>query len=517
MASALPALPRIGVMQRWPALAAWAAGWAVLLALDGSVDLANLAMLLVLTSAVASLWLPAWLWVAVAGVGVLAFNWIFVPPRGTLAVDLHEHALLLAAMLVVNTIIAALMALQRRQALHAQGHAERAERLRAWGELLRDAADPQAHAGALHAALEQLHGGPAALLVLKDGLPPTDDDEAALHVGTTDADQRAGLWHCLRQGHAMGPGTGRHGDLPDLYLPLRGRGASLGAALLTGHVARRGHDDDPAQAQALCDQMGQALQRARLARAEQHAHEQAQAQGVRNALLAAISHDYRTPLATIMGAASSLEEQADRLDPAQRRRLARSIVDETAQLGRLTDNTLQLARLDAPGVELRCDWESAEEIAGAALRRARVRDPARRVRARLEPALPLLWCDALLVAQLLDNLVDNALKYSPTEAPVELLVRRQGEALVLAVRDRGPGIAPASRERIFEVFQRGARPIDPTQATGTQRGAGVGLAVCRAIARAHGGELRLRGRGHGGSSFEFSLPWREPPEAPACP
>ena len=96
-----------------------------------------------------------------------------------------------------------------------------------------------------------------------------------------------------------------------------------------------------------------------------------------------------------------------------------------------------------PAFSLRCDWESAEELVGAVLRRARERAPQRALRARLEPGLPLLWCDAILLSQLLDNLIDNALKYSPDDAPVELLVRRLGEQVMLAVRDRGPGIAPA--------------------------------------------------------------------------
>jgi len=148
------------------------------------------------------------------------------------------------------------------------------------------------------------------------------------------------------------------------------------------------------------------------------------------------------------------------------------------------------------------------------LRRVRRRDEGQRTRARLEPGLPLLWCDAMLVSQLLENLVDNALKYSPAEAPVEILVRRIGETALLAVRDRGPGIAPAWRERVFDVFRRGSGTpaLDREVA---RRGAGVGLAVCRAIARAHGGEIRVRPRAHGGSAFEFLLPLREAPVAPA--
>jgi len=508
----------------WPAALVWAAGWAAMLLLDGQVDLANLAMLLVLSSALASLWLPAWLSALAGAAAVVAFNWTFVPPRGAFAVDLHQHALLLGAMLIVNGIVAALMAAQRRQARQAERHAMRAEHLRAWGDTLRDAVDPLAQAGGLHAALVEASKGAVALLVLKDDAPgarQADDDALVLRVGDADADQWAGLWHCLRQGQAMGPGTGRHEELADWYLPLRGRGVTLGAAVLRGRGAPSRSDPElRAHAQALCDQMGLALQRALASRDEQRAREQAQAQGVRNALLAAISHDYRTPLATIMSAASSLDEQADRMDAEQRRRLARSIVDEAAQLSRLTDNTLQLARLDAPDVSLRCEWESAEEIVGAVLRHARRHDPTRRVRARLEPDLPLLWCDAMLISQLLDNLVDNALKYSPAQAPVEILVHRRGERIVLAVRDRGPGVAPAWRDRIFEVFHRGAPPMpgaaaeSPAQAA--RPGAGVGLAVCRAIARAHGGELRLRPRGHGGCAFECELPVHAPPSSAAA-
>jgi two-component system sensor histidine kinase KdpD len=492
------------VSKAWPAAVVWALGAVAMTVLDGRVDLANLAMLLVLSAAVASLWLPVAAAVACSAIAVLAFNVAFVPPRGTFSVDLRQHALLLGAMLAVNWIVAALMGALRRQARLSARHAAQAEALRRWGDTLRDAVDPTVHAGALQQALATLAGAPTsevAVLVAAGDLPADNDDTAMLHVGDADADRRAGLWHCLRQGHALGPGSGRHEEQPDVYLPLRGRGTPLGAAVLPA----RGQPEWRGQAQALCDALGQALQRVQGQRSEQRAREAAQDQSVRNALLAAISHDFRTPLANIMGAASSLESQDARLTAEQRRRLAHAIVEETQQLSRLTDNTLQLARLDAPGVTLRCDWESAEEIVGTALRHARTRDATGRVRARLAPGLPLLWCDALLLSQLLDNLIDNALKYSMAPAPVELLVRVQDGHAVLAVRDRGPGVPPGWRERVFDVFQRGEG------AAAERPGAGVGLAVCRAIARAHGGELRLRPRAHGGSSFVCWLPLKEPP------
>jgi len=494
----------------------WAAGWTAMVWLDGRLDLANLALLLVLAAAVATWWLPVPLSLAASAASVLAFNWLFVPPRGTFTVDLRQHALLLGAMLALSWIVAALMALLRRRSRQLARVAQQAEELRVVSEMLRDSTDPLAELGTLRDALQRHAGRPVAVLALKDALPKDDDMAQALCAGETDADRQAGLWHCLRQNRAMGPGTGHHDALPAWYLPLRGRGAAFGSAVISG-VER----DDPASrahAQALCDQLGLALQRAAAAREQQRVREQAQAQAVRNALLAAIAHDHRTPLATITSAASSLHDQGDRMRPEQRQRLARTIVDEATRLARLTDNTLQLARLDAPDVTLRCDWESAEELVGGALRRARPRGAQRTLHARLEPGLPLLWCDAMLMSQLLDNLVDNALKYSPPDAPVELLVRRHGDSVVLAVRDRGRGIAPAWRERVFDVFHRGAEAVDAQAAARVARdrpGAGVGLAVCRAIARVHGGELRLRSRAHGGTSFECVLPIKAEPPQPA--
>ncbi|CAN5192488.1 hypothetical protein BH11PSE10_BH11PSE10_15530 [soil metagenome] len=494
----------------WPAAAIWLAAGALLGLLDGRVDLANLALLLVLASVLASLWLPMGAAAAASLVAVLAFNWTLVPPRRSFQIaNLEHHAPLLVTLLALSWISAGLMGRLRRQAEAAQHHAAVADQLRAFGETLRDAAEPRDQAEALRAALQQLvPGAPVQMLLLNDQMPSTDDPASALLLGTPDADQHTGLWQSLRRSIAFGPGTQRHEALPAWYLPLRGRHASWGAALIELGPRPASDPKDPAlriQAQSLCDQLGMALERNAAARDAQRAADAAEAQGIRNALLAAISHDYRTPLATILGAASALQQQDDKLSAAQRLKLAATIEGETRGLSRMTDNTLQIARLDAPGVILRTDWESAEEIVGAALRRARSRDAEARVKARVEPGLPLLRCDAVLMAQLLDNLIDNALKYGGDET-VEIRVKREGDRLNLAVRDRGPGVSPAWRERIFEVFQRGT-----TTGVAQQRGAGIGLAACRAIAQAHGGAMRLRARSHGGASFECLLPVHEVP------
>ena len=500
---------------RWPwawACAVWAVAWLLMLGLDRHIGLAQAAVTLVLASALAAIWLPLFSSLATTTLAVLAFDWFVVPPKHSFSVELSEDVLLVAEILVLSWVVTALLARGRVLATRARRSAGHAEQMRRLGDALRDADDPLRRGQALGRALADLLGQAPKLLLLRDEATPAGGDAASTTLGEPDADDLVGLWHCVRLCRPFGPGTGHEPDLPALYLPLRGgtEGEAFGAAMIPVDPRDLAIADVLVQAQALCDQVGQLLHRARTQRQAESAHEHAQGQAVRNALLAAISHDYRTPLAAIMGAASSLREQGDKLTPAQRARLLESVVAETRQLSRLTDNTLQLVRLDAPGVKLHLDWESPDELAGAATDRARKHDPERRIKVWAEPGLPLVRCDAVLFLQMLENLIDNALKYSDSPAPVELHVRRHAEHVVFAVRDSGPGVEPAWREKIFDVFQRGDWRTGSFNSA-AQRGAGVGLAVCRAIARAHGGELKLRPRSHGGSSFECWLSVEDAP------
>ena len=381
------------------ALAAWACAWGLMGALKDRLELGSLAMVLVLASALATLWLPVLLSSLVTAASVLAFDWFFVPPRDAWAVDLRQDGLLLATTLGVSWIVAWVMGRQRRVAAQARRYSRRIQQLYQFGEAVRESDDPTHQASVLRETLTQVLGKRPCLLVLRAPLPATDDPDAALELGGPTPDERAGLWQCLRQGQPFGPGTGRYDDMPEWYFPMRARSAALGAARVgLGDEGPR-DDESRAQAQALCDQMGTVLQRSLVQRAADSAREQAQAEQVRNAMLAAISHDYRTPLAAIMGAASSLRDQGERMAASQRQRLAASILEETEHLARLTDNTLQLARFGAAqGVSLSLDWESPEEIAGAVMRRQRSREGSARLRARVEPGLPLVRCDALLMA-----------------------------------------------------------------------------------------------------------------------
>ena len=502
------------VSRYWPAAAVWLLAWFAMALLDGHVDLANQALILVVAAALAALWLPVGVSVLACAVAVMAFNFAFVPPRGTFTVDLRQHVLLLATMLAVSWVIALLMTRQRRLAVDAQIQFRRAEQLRDFGEALRDAADPRSCAPLLQQALSDLAGAPSSVLLLPGTPGDANELDACIALGPMSRAEKTDLRTALLESREMVHGIDRAPDRRAWYLPMRARNGSFGAALLPVPAEPVDAGELRSQAQALCDQMGLALERAAALSAAAAARESAQSQALRNTLLAAISHDHRTPLATILGAASSLHDQDERLTPDQRRRLAAIIVDEATQLARLTDNTLQLARLDAPGLALHKDWESVEEIVGTVLRRLRQRGETRRVKAQLEPGLPLVRCDAVLLVQLLENLVDNAFKYGGAPEHIEIQARCEGDRLLLAVCDRGPGVPPEWRARIFDSFQRipAAHEQPDGAAAPARRGAGVGLAVCRAIARAHGGDLTFRPRAHGGSRFECSLPLERPPQ-----
>mgnify|MGYP001567333609 CR=1 FL=1 len=217
---------------------------------------------------------------------------------------------------------------------------------------------------------------------------------------------------------------------------------------------------------------------------------------LRSSILSAVSHDLRTPLAVIAGAASTLLEADARLEPAVRTELLRTIGEESARIERLIQNVLEMSRLE--GTEsIQKEWVPIEEIVGSALTRCEARVEGRVVTTTLPAAPWRVAVDPVLFENVLVNLLDNASKHTPVGSPIDVSIRREGPALVLDVADRGPGIAPADESILFEKFQRGQSAA---------RGAGLGLAICRAIVRAHGGTIAAVSRDGGGAVFRITLP-----------
>ena len=235
---------------------------------------------------------------------------------------------------------------------------------------------------------------------------------------------------------------------------------------------------------------------------------EAETQRVRSTLLASISHDLRTPLAVLTGASSSLVESGERMTAEDRRALALSVFDQSREISEHVAKVLQMTRLEAHGIALERDWSSFGEIAGAVLARLAQRMERHRVLVEIPDDLPLVRVDPALIEQALGNLLENAARHTPEGTVVRLRAQISGPELVVTVQDNGRGVPRSEVEHVFDKFERGA-----VEATGS--GMGLGLAICRAIVRLHGGRAWADLVPTGGTAFHFTLPLDEAPRIPA--
>jgi two-component system sensor histidine kinase KdpD len=237
------------------------------------------------------------------------------------------------------------------------------------------------------------------------------------------------------------------------------------------------------------------------------AWEVAEAEFLRNTLLSGVSHDLRTPLAAITGAASALMEMGHAAAAETRLEMLETIYGEAERMERLITNLLDMTRLEAGGVAMRKEWQPLAEVVGSALRQVDRRLAGRAVSVRLPADLPLVQIDDVAVEQVLVNLIDNALEYTPAGSPIDLIATAVDGRMVVEVADRGPGVPAGAEGRVFEKFFRAHRAGEG------RRGIGLGLAVCRGIVEAHGGSIDVGSREGGGAVFRFALPVGErPPE-----
>ncbi len=456
--------------------------------LDHRISITSQAMIYMLAVVVASYRLRWQQSLACAIAAVSTFNFFFVPPRLTFEVESQEHLITLFVMLLVALVISQLAARLRHEAESAHRNMLRASQLQELASQLSLAKSKEQVSSLGQSALKSAFEGPCVMSLCRN-----EGDELDVPTGLSSNDMD-GMRCCMLENAVLGPGTGRWPGLNAWFIPLGTKPNISGAVCI-----RPAGPDDLAgreHAQALCALLAQALQRLRLTDTMQASQMEAQRQQLQSTYLAAISHDLRTPLAAIVGAATALQTQGDKLDPAEQGRLLGSIVNEGIYISTITENTLQLVRLANAPEEIKRDWESMEEIVGAVLGRVRQRDTTRRVKFKVPEGLPLIQADPVLLAQLMTNLLDNALKYSTED--IDLNVTVDNNTLQLVVKDRGEAIPKEKYASIFEPYSR-------SDLSG-QRGAGLGLALCRAIAAAHGGDITVRRRSGGGNSFTFSMP-----------
>ena len=241
------------------------------------------------------------------------------------------------------------------------------------------------------------------------------------------------------------------------------------------------------------------LERDRLTRSATAAQAVAEADRLKTALLSMVSHDFRSPLASIKATVTGLLQEGKPWEPETQLELLQGIDHETDRLNRMVGSILALSRLEADAWRPQCEATPPVELVGAALD-AFGPEENRRIRVTLDPSLTELWLDPVQMVQVLSNLVDNALKYSPPGSEVELRAFRQDGTAVLQVLDRGPGLPRGEEPRIFEPFYRA-----PALRESAVPGMGIGLAVCRGLVEAHGGELTAHNREGGGAVFQIRL------------
>jgi two-component system sensor histidine kinase KdpD len=429
---------------------------------------------------------------------VAAFDFFFVAPNLTLAVADTEYLITFMVMLLTALVISNLTIRNREQAELAR---ERERRTAALYAMSRELTETRLVESLSRVALRhicEVFRCQATVFIA----------DAAKHLGQPIGEQAAlfedaknigvGQW-AFDHAQMAGMGTDNIPGADSLYLPLVTSRGTLGVLAVRPEQPRQLLLPDQLHLlETFTNLMANAIERALLADETQHAQIMIEAERMRNALLSAVSHDLRTPLAAIAGAVSSLFEGKVGFDPQTRKGLIQSIHDEVMWMDRLVNNLLYMTRLEAGAIKVNKELLPLEEAVGAALVRLEKKLSGRTVNTHVPTDAPLVPMDGVLIEEVLINLLENAMKYTPAGSPIDLSAKFNEEEVMIAVADRGVGIPPGEEQRIFDKFYRTA----PKRT----RGVGLGLAICRGIVEAHGGRIWVESRPGGGSLFNFTLP-----------
>ncbi|MCC7138758.1 MAG: DUF4118 domain-containing protein [Planctomycetes bacterium] len=440
-----------------------------------------------------------------AMLAVVANAYVFVPPRfafPTQPQDFFTATVFLAVALVVSSLTSRL----RTVADLADRRARHAEALRAVAQALGDAEHEPDVVRAAAEAVGAAVGGTARVVRVDvaSGVVSPESAPADADAGPTDAERAA-----ARDATASRAPVVRADGATTVVAARVARREGTARVLVARTPRAAAHPDEPLPVlESAAALVREALERARLAELARRAEVESRTERTRSALLRSVSHDLRTPLAVVLGAATHLADRGASLPEAQRTALAREIEREADRLNRLVGNLLSMTRLDAGAVRVAKEWQPLEEVVGAVAARADRLLPGRPLVVDVPSDLPLVPLDAVLVEQVLINLLENAATHTPAGSEVVVRARAAGPtAVVVEVLDRGSGLAPDEREAVFEPFRRGRDGEG-------RKGVGLGLAVCRGIVQAHGGTISAESRPDGGAVFRFTLPIEGAPPAP---
>jgi len=435
-------------------------------------------------------------------ISVLAYNFFFLPPLYTFTIADPENVVALFFFLIVAIIASNLAARTRNQVVTARDRARTTEELFAFSRKLagigklEDLLWATVYQIALMLSVRVMLLLPEADgIAVRAGYPPEDELD--------EADLAAARWS-WEHNRAAGRGADTLPGAKRLFLPLRtGRGPVGVLGIDRDRPGPLLTPDSRRLLDALADQVAVAIERITLAEDIDRARVQAETERLRAALLTSISHDLRTPLASIIGAMTSLRSYGDAYDKASREELMSTIQSEAERLNRFIGNLLDMTRLESGAIQLNPEMIDASEIIGTALQRASKILADHRLEIDIDPHLPMLRLDYLLFEQALFNILDNAAKYAPPKSLVRISAHRENGSVVVRVEDEGPGIPPGDLERIFDKFYR-------VHAQDRQRaGTGLGLAICRGFVEAMGGTITAGNRGAGGGVFTIRIPVEE--------
>ncbi len=429
---------------------------------------------------------------------LISLQYFSVPPIFELVGPQPRYVFSLGVLLVVALVVSELSAGARQRALLAREKEKRAELQYLLSRDLSQAREVQELLNVVAQHIKRAFRLKIVLALADDNGGPAP---AYVEEGTfLAADELAACRQSFDQNSIIRPQRGPNHANCGLYVPMIGGSRTVGVlGLLPGTSGTFIGPSDVNLLLSFANQAAVAIERTVLWRAKEEANLRAEKERLRSALLSSVSHDLRTPLSAITGAASSLLASFEAMSPHTARELLQSIYDEADRLNRLVGNLLEMTRLESGAVTPKKEWHVLEEVIGVAINRLERRLRGYRVIVRLPDDLPLIVMDELLVQQLFINLLDNAVKYSSPGSEITVSALRFDSHVQVAVHNPGAGLAPEDEDKIFDKFYRGKN-------VGTAGGAGLGLAICRAIVEAHEGRIHVENKPGEGVSFLVTLP-----------
>ncbi len=457
----------------------------------------NLVVVYLLATVVAAVSLGRGPAILTSILSVVAFDFFFVPPSLTLAVSDTEYILTFIGLLSVSLVISYLTAQVREQADAAQHREAQTAALYELGRDLTAAVGLEAVAKTIIDHIGQIFSREVAIFLAQGRELKLYKASSGLHV---EENELAVATWAFEHNQPAGRGTDTLPDASMHYQPLNTtRGVigvlgikPIGTSMYLSQDQRRILD-------AFTNQVALAIEGAQLVEHARQTELLEITEKLQTALLNSISHDLRTPLVSITGALSSMEEAGPALDDDVRHSLIETAREEAERLNRLVGNLLDITRLEAGAIQLHLEACDVQEIIGSALEQIGTPLTNRQVQVEIPSNLPLVPLDFVLFCRVLVNVIDNALKYSPPEKPIEIHARLDKSSLEISVADRGDGIPVDDLERIFDKFYRVQRPDNVS-------GTGLGLSICKGIVEAHSGNIWAENRRGGGAIIKIRMP-----------